>query len=889
MLSQNNTRIPRQYWVEGFFFSLIVILGTFLRFFRLNARGFWGDEVWTAERSVLPVWRIITEYIDLPGPVYYLLAHFSLKIIGREYAELALRLPSAIIGSLLVVISYFCIRHIYNKYIAFAVSLLIAVCPYLIWYSQDARFYSIVATGLFVVWYAFRQMIVLKERKYWYLWVGASLFSLYTQPLTTAIALVSFGIVGVIYSYLNTKQFKSILPIVVGALTMAVGYSPVIIKVIYARLVGGWFGNYVNFSQGQDVFAPTLDNFSYHHNLFISSIIRGFSSDHVRYIFLVCACIGIIYLFYNKQWFDSLLVLVPFAVAYCIFVFLRPANGFGVRYVIFLQALYLLVVVLGIHALILFLLSKLKALKSDRIRTGLSIGLQALAILPLALSSLYIVYLGYYHFKPNDWRLISNYIKEHAQPGDVLIGSSWALPAINWYYRPSDIGLIQVGDHSKTALKYLQSGNRIWFVNIHSVQGQYGEEILEALDQLSLGELYGPTDILPVYMGYYPHSEIIASLFTRDVGYGSAHYFAEVPTDNPDITYRHFNPGDSTQIYLHTQSQQGRILQVSFLDGPDRSIRIQIGNYSWEIEGGKVGGWYIEDIELPDDLDTFLPITITSLGEQANGISFVRVIEPGSKLLTDDPRSARYFKEVVWDHDPDHPYRHFNPGDTTSFTLRSSLKLNRKLQISFLDGPNRAIRIDIKDHTWVIEGGKRSGWQVEEIELPDDLDLELPITITSLGTSANGISFVKIAYPNSETKRVIQNEYIFPDSVSSDNPELTYREFEPGDTAKVPLQSYTRKNRVLRIGYYNGPNRELQIGVGNNLWRIFGDENVGWTYKDFKLYDNLNHNLVIHIKSLGEEANSISYIKIIEPIESLEEDGYQDSTTYPNAQSSVNP
>lgn len=889
MLSQKNTRIPRQYWVEGFFFSIVVLLGTFLRFYRLNARGFWGDEVWTAERSILPVWRIITEYIDLPGPVYYLLAHFSLGIIGGEYAEVALRLPSAIIGSLLIIISYFCIRRIYDKYIAFAVSLLLAVCPYLVWYSQDARFYSVIATTLFVVWYAFRQMLILKERKYWYLWIGASLVSLYTQPLTTAIALTSFGIAGVIYLFIQTKQFKSVLPIFTGAVALAIGYAPVISKVIYARFVGGWYGNYVNFSKGQEVFSPTLDNFSYHNNLFISSLIRGFAPDNLRYIFLICACIGIIYLLSKKQWLDGLLVLTPVILAYCIFVFLRPANGFGVRYVIFLQALYLLLVVLGIKALIPLGISQLKMLKSEHIRSRLSIGLQLVCILPLALSSLYMIYLGYYHFKPNDWRLISNYIREHSEPGDVLIGSSWSLPAINWYYTPSEIGLIQLGDHSRTALKYLESGNRVWFVNIHPVQGEYGEEILEAMDQLSLGELYAPTDILPVYLGYYPHSEIMISLFKKDPGFGSAHYFAEVPSDNPEYSYKHFNPGDSAQIYLRTQSQQNRTLQVCFLDGPDRSIKFQIGDYSWEIEGGKNSGWYVEDIELPDELDTSLPITITSLGENANGISFVRVIEPGSKLLNDNPQSAKLFNDIVWEKDPDNPYRHFNPGDTASFTLKSPIKQGRVLQVAFLDGPDRGIRVEIQGRTWEIEGGKHTSWYVEEIPLPDDLDLDLPITLTSLGTAANGISFVKVVYPDQEDIRVIQSEYNFTDSVSPDNPEQTFHIFNPGDSASVTLHSQTRKNRVLRIGYLNGPNRELQIGIGNNLWRIFGDDTVGWTYKDLKLYDNLNHNLVIHIKSLGTETNSVSYLQIIEADVPAEEGGHQNSILYSNISAADNP
>jgi hypothetical protein len=860
MLSQNNTRIPRQYWVEGFFFSLIVILGTFLRFFRLNARGFWGDEVWSAERITLPAWRIIIDFIDLPGPIYYLLGHFSLAIIGSNYPEVAMRLPSTVFGSILIIIAYFCVRKIYDKYIALAFSLLLAVCPYLIWYAQDARFYSVVATSLFVVWYAFRQMIVLKERKYWYLWVAASLFSLYTQPLTTSIALVSYGLAGVIYLYIQSKKprtipslFKSILPIITGALAMAVGYSPVILKVLFAVVMGGWFGNYVNFSQGQKVFSPTLDNFVYHNNFFFEYLFRGLAPMDWAYVYVVFALIGLVDLFYRKQWLDAFIGLIPFILTYCIFVFLRPANGFGVRYVIFLQALYLLLVVLGVKTVISWALSRLKNLKSGSTRFSLSLGLQWLCVLCFTGASLYTTYLGYYHFKPNDWRLISNYIKERSQPGDVLIGSAWALQAMSWYFKPSELGLIEMPDQTDIAFRYLKSGNRVWFVNIRSVQGKYGEELRQSMNRIPLEEIFSSTDILPIFLPYYPHSEIMADVFKKEASYGSAYYFRDLLSENPDQSLRQLNPGETTQIYLRSQLRQERILQVRFLAGPDRNLTVQVGNHSWELEPAPSLSWTIEDIELPEDLDLTLPITLKALGDSAIGLNYVRVIEPGSRFLEEDPRTAIYFDEDT--QNGEQAALDLPAGKSTTVTLQSFWPHGRNLQISYLAGPERAMRVEIGKHSWEIKTDNGSGWQLTTLPLPEDLDLELQITLTSLGEQANQISFVKVVQ---NTKA--PNEFYFANAAT--DPQ-SYRHLNPGDKVSASLKSQSQEDRVLQISYLRGPDRSLTIDLGDHSWEIVANDKVAWVVEEIPIPDDVPLEFTIDITSYGPAANGIKYVRVV--------------------------
>ncbi|MDD5327556.1 MAG: glycosyltransferase family 39 protein [Phycisphaerae bacterium] len=159
-MSENCSRkIPaRQWWYLGFALILIFVISFAVRVFRLDFYSLWYDEVSTAsllqpggESSALSTIIHATGSETL-HPLYYLVLAGWLKFAGNSVW--ALRLPSVFFGSCAVVV-YSLLLYQAGLRKALAFSLLLIISPYMVWYSRDARPYSLIMflTGLHILFY----------------------------------------------------------------------------------------------------------------------------------------------------------------------------------------------------------------------------------------------------------------------------------------------------------------------------------------------------------------------------------------------------------------------------------------------------------------------------------------------------------------------------------------------------------------------------------------------------------------------------------------------------------------------------------------------------------------------------------------------------------------
>ncbi len=123
---------------------LILVFAAALRFYRIDAQSFWNDEgnsARIAERSL----QLITEGAagDIHPPLYYYVLHFWRGAFGSS--ELALRSLSAILGSVLVWLTYLIAKRLFAVKIGLVAALVAAIDPFQIYYSQEARMYMLLA------------------------------------------------------------------------------------------------------------------------------------------------------------------------------------------------------------------------------------------------------------------------------------------------------------------------------------------------------------------------------------------------------------------------------------------------------------------------------------------------------------------------------------------------------------------------------------------------------------------------------------------------------------------------------------------------------------------------------------------------------------------------
>ncbi|HVC07530.1 MAG TPA: glycosyltransferase family 39 protein [Solirubrobacterales bacterium] len=122
----------------------LTALGVAIRFPTLGLQSYHHDEVITAAR-VLPgsFMHMLHEvkHSESNPPFYYVLAWGWAKVFG--YGEVGLRSFSALFGAATVPVAYFIGRELSGKRAGYMAAAITAVNPMLIWYSQEARGYSL--------------------------------------------------------------------------------------------------------------------------------------------------------------------------------------------------------------------------------------------------------------------------------------------------------------------------------------------------------------------------------------------------------------------------------------------------------------------------------------------------------------------------------------------------------------------------------------------------------------------------------------------------------------------------------------------------------------------------------------------------------------------------
>lgn len=162
----------------------ILWLATAIRFYRLDAQSFWNDEGNSARLSERAIPLIIEGTAsDIHPPLYYLLLHGWRELLGDS--EFGLRALSAFLGVGLVAASYGLGRGVFGRSVATVLALLVAVNPALVYYSQEARMYMLLAFWVVLAGWLLLKWLSRPERGLAFAYVGvvtAGLYSHYFFP-----------------------------------------------------------------------------------------------------------------------------------------------------------------------------------------------------------------------------------------------------------------------------------------------------------------------------------------------------------------------------------------------------------------------------------------------------------------------------------------------------------------------------------------------------------------------------------------------------------------------------------------------------------------------------------------------------------------------------------
>ncbi|MGA2925457.1 MAG: glycosyltransferase family 39 protein [Solirubrobacteraceae bacterium] len=123
----------------------VTALAAVLRFATIANQSYWYDEAATVHLLRMSFGAMLhgVGTQESTPPLYYVLAWLWAKVFGT--GEAGLRSLSALAGTAVIPIAYLCGRELISRWAGLLAGALAAVNPFMIWYSQEARSYMLLA------------------------------------------------------------------------------------------------------------------------------------------------------------------------------------------------------------------------------------------------------------------------------------------------------------------------------------------------------------------------------------------------------------------------------------------------------------------------------------------------------------------------------------------------------------------------------------------------------------------------------------------------------------------------------------------------------------------------------------------------------------------------
>jgi 4-amino-4-deoxy-L-arabinose transferase-like glycosyltransferase len=120
-------------------------LGAWLRFATLGSQSYWFDEAQAAHELHLSFGSMVSSMVghETNPPLYFVLGWVWARVFGT--GAVGLRSLSALVGTAVIAIAYLCARELVSRRAGLVAAALTALSPFMIWYSQEAREYMLLA------------------------------------------------------------------------------------------------------------------------------------------------------------------------------------------------------------------------------------------------------------------------------------------------------------------------------------------------------------------------------------------------------------------------------------------------------------------------------------------------------------------------------------------------------------------------------------------------------------------------------------------------------------------------------------------------------------------------------------------------------------------------
>jgi len=414
----------------------LTLFGAILRFYNLGYNSIWLDEASTlnfAIKSIPDIWQATTAG-EFNPPLFYWTEHIML-IFGNS--EVILRFIPALLGVLTIPLIYCVGKEFMDRNTGIIAAAAFAFSPFLIFYSQDARAYSMM---LFFVTFAmvfYFRALKSNDLANWALFGLLSALAFWTHFYALVIigALILYALYE-LFPKIKTN-IRAIQPLVISCVIFGLVCLPLILVTI--QLFAKRTASAPTFGiQGPDLIIATFAQIS--------------GSEVAMYLLLLLFIAGIVQAFLldkNKGIFLVTITVLTFVISN----FLSYRIPMQPRYLIFLAIVYFVAIALSYKLLYSLVNSR-----------GVVYGFIAILVVMNA-----FMLVGYYSgYVKEDWRGFAGGLQQMTEQGDfVVIVPGYVSQPLNYYYSNTSDQTIEFSAYTANDLKAInaqKNNNTLFYV-----------------------------------------------------------------------------------------------------------------------------------------------------------------------------------------------------------------------------------------------------------------------------------------------------------------------------------------------------------------------------------------------------------------------------------------
>lgn len=381
---------------------LITLVGFSVRLHHLAGDSFWYDEILTVNIAGGNLGEAFS--VRSHPPLFYLLVSSAIKLL--EENEFAARLPSAIAGALAVPLLLVWGRLMKRPRAGLWAGLLLALSPFHVRYSQEARHYAWLML-LSLATYIFLYLAIHKTRwRWWVIFALLTALNIYTHygALVVLASQTIFLSGWIIWQWFRRQRRAIIYPLTSAIIVI----SLLLVWLPKLQLALRWNLGETAVRGSQDIMPATV----WAREMFYAF---GTTSPWLPYALMGLFCAGLLIWAQERRWIRLTLIGSGVLLPIILISSFQVSRWAFAKYVIYILPLFLLTIGVALDTI----LQQSKRLLGEADRPLYVVS--SVSILAFFLLTARPLLQEEHQSMRRDWRGVANYLDETASAGDVVL------------------------------------------------------------------------------------------------------------------------------------------------------------------------------------------------------------------------------------------------------------------------------------------------------------------------------------------------------------------------------------------------------------------------------------------------------------------------------------